>query len=252
MSVLSSDQASCSRANGPARSGWPSDQLTIRRSYSRAERFSDAVVHVVGVALAVIAVPVLLALAMTWTDDPGTMIAVSVYGTTLIAMLGCSALYNMTHGCAWTDVFRRMDHTAIYLKIAGTYTPFAVLAGPQARPLLVGVWAAAALGAGMKILAPERFRLLAIGLCLIMGWAGLAFGEDMVARLSPAAYSLILTGGLIYTAGVAFYLWGSLPYHMTIWHVLVLMASGIIYAAVVIELGTTHPATMSLLQSAAP
>lgn len=231
------------------RRNYVTDFASDRRNYTRAERLSDAVVHVVGLALAAVAVPVLLVLAARLNDRPGALIAIAIYGTTLITMLGCSALYNMTHGCAWTSVFRRMDHTAIYLKIAGTYTPFAVLSGPDAWPLLTGLWALAAVGAGVKILAPDRFRLLTVILGLAMGWAGLAFGDEMVARLSPLAFSLILTGGIIYTAGVVFYLWGSLPFHITIWHVFVLAASSILYGAVIVELGQTDPASISLLQS---
>ncbi len=227
-------------------SGFVSD----RRFYSRAERRSDAVVHVVGLSLAAVAVPILLVLAARWSADTGTMIAVAIYGTTLIAMLGCSALYNMTYGCAWTHIFRRMDHTAIYLKIAGTYTPFAMLVGPEARPLLAGLWSAAALGAIMKILAPERFRLLTVVFCLAMGWAGLVFGGEMVTRLSPLTFALILMGGIFYTTGIAFYLWDSLPFHITIWHAFVLTASCIFYAAVVVELSQAGPVPISLLQSA--
>jgi hemolysin III len=210
---------------------------TSRRDYSRAERITDAAVHVAGLALALLGVPILVTLAVSWRGDPGTVMAASLYGATLLAMIGCSALYNMTHGCAWTGVFRRMDHTAIYLKIAGTYTPFAVLSGAQAGPLLVTLWGAAAVGAALKVFAPDRFKLTNVALCLGMGWAGIFLAEDLVAGLSPETFALLVTGGLLYTAGVVFFLWVSLPFHYTIWHVFVLVATCVFYAAVIVQLG---------------
>jgi hemolysin III len=207
-----------------------------RPAYTRAEWLSDTVVHVAGVAAALIAVPVLVTLAVVWHGEPGVVFASLVYGATMIAMLCCSAVYNITHGCDWTGVFRRMDHTAIYLKIAGTYTPFVVITGAHAVPLLTGLWGAAAVGAGLKIFAPHRFKLLTVGLCLGMGWAGIVVGDEVLARLSPTVFSLMLAGGLLYTVGVVFHLWSSLPYHNTIWHVFVLAATAVFYVAVVVQL----------------
>lgn len=95
--------------------------------YSRAERISDAAVHVAGILSALIAVPVLITLSVVWFGDPGTVMAASVYGATLLAMFCCSAVYNIVALPNWKDVLRRVDQSAIYLKIAGTYTPIAVM-----------------------------------------------------------------------------------------------------------------------------
>lgn len=227
-----------------------------RPAYTRAEWLSDAVVHVLGVGLALVAVPVLVTLAVLWRGEPDVVLAALVYGATMLAMLGCSAIYNITHGCAWTGIFRRLDHTAIFLKIAGTYTPFAVLSGAHAGPLIAGLWGAAAVGAGLKIFAPHRFKLLSVALCLGMGWAGVVVGQEIISGLSPGVFALMLTGGLLYTAGVVFFLWASLPFHNTIWHVFVLAATAVFYVAVVVQLhhGPAHlPASdpMSLLRPAA-
>jgi hemolysin III len=215
---------------------------SVRDDYSRAERASDAVVHALGVAAALVAAPALLGLVVIHRGDAGAVVAAAVYGTTLVAMLTCSALYNTAYGSAWTGVFKRLDHTAIFFKIAGTYTPFVVLSGARAGfYLLAGVWGAAAVGAVMKILAPHRFRLLTVALCLGMGWVGAVFGAEVFNRLAPQAFTLIAVGGILYSVGVIFYLWPGLPHHTTIWHVFVLAATGVFYAAVVVQV--LHPQT---------
>lgn len=220
--------------------------------YTRAEKLSDAAVHVMGVVGALMAVPVLVTLAILWRGDQGTVMAALVYGTTLIAMLSCSALYHMSRRPEWKGIFRRMDHTAIYFKIAGTYTPFAVLTGAHAGPLLTGLWGAAAVGAALKIFAPDRFKLTTVALCLGMGWAGFLVGDEMVAGLSAQAFSLMLAGGLLYTSGVVFFLWQSLPFHNTIWHVFVLAATAVFYVAVIVQLSDAPLSAQSALEAVAP
>jgi hypothetical protein len=111
--------------------------------YSHAELRSDAVVHIAGILAALIAAPVLVILSVVWIGDAGTVSATLVYAICLVAMLVCSALYNTISPPGRKDLFRRIDQSAIYLKIAGTYTPFAVLTGAHAGPLLAGVWGAA-------------------------------------------------------------------------------------------------------------
>ena len=209
--------------------------LDIRTDYTRAERLSDAVVHVSGLALAVGAVPVLVTLTVMLRGDTPAVVGTSVYGAALIAMILCSALYNMAGpgGRAW--LLQRLDHSAIYLKIAGTYTPFTLLSG-QGHWLLAGLWGAALAGTGLKLASPDRLRPLAIALYLGMGWAGLAAGGPFLSSLSAPVLGLILAGGTLYTIGVVFYLWDRLPFHYTIWHALVLTASAVFYAAVTLHM----------------
>ena len=210
--------------------------LTGERVYSRAELMSDAAVHVVGLAAALMAVPVLITLAVFWRGDVPAVLATGVYGAALIAMLLCSALYNMIHDPRWKGVLQRLDHTAIYIKIAGTYTPFTVFAGSHWLAFLTGLWAAACAGSSLKVLAPERFRLAGLALYLAMGWAGVAMAPELFAALAPATLWLILGGGVVYTAGGGFFLMEMMPFHNTIWHVFVLVASVIFFAAVLVEL----------------
>lgn len=213
--------------------------MSFRREppiYSRAERLSDGVVHVAGILSALIAVPVLITLAAVWYGDSGTVAAATIYGVSLIAMLCCSAVYNMLAWPGWQDMLRRFDQSAIYLKIAGTYTPFAVFTGTTAGLFLTGIWGTALLGVSMIVIGPARPRWPSLVLYLALGWAGVVAGQQMIAALTPASHMLILIGGLIYTVGLVFFLWERLPFHNTIWHVFVLAASWIIYAAVLVEL----------------
>lgn len=213
--------------------------LTARQGYSRAERLSDAVVHVSGLGVTLIAVPVLITLTASLRDDGAAIAATAIYGASLIAMILFSALYNLIDSRRWTGLLRRLDHSAIYAKIAGTYTPFTLLSGGHAGWLLAGLWGAALAGIGLKALSPERFRWLAITLYLAMGWAGLFAGGSFLGDLSAPVVALIVTGGLIYTGGVLFYLFDRLPFHYTIWHVCVLAASMAFYAAVTLHVVQT-------------
>jgi hemolysin III len=211
--------------------------LTQRLGYSRAERLSDAVVHVSGVAAALIAVPILVTLAVVLRGD--AIAGTGLYGTALIAMLVCSALYNMTREARRKALFRHLDQTAIFIKIASTYTPFVLLSGVGTGWLLPGLWGAALAGSVMRLLAPDRLRLVAVALALAMGWAGLFAGSDFFGGLSTAVIVLIVTGGALYTIGVAFFLFERLPFHYTIWHAFVLAASMVFYAAVTVQMVQT-------------
>jgi len=209
--------------------------LPERTTYSPAEVIADGVVHVSGAVLAVIAVPVLIVLAVLLHGEAAAVAAVSVYGACLIATVLLSGLYNTLGRRRWTGTLKRLDHSAIYAKIAGTYTPFALLSGSHLW-LLAGIWAAALAGIAMKLLSPDRWRGAGLALCLGMGWAGLVPGNGFLSALPGPVLALILTGGVVYTAGVAFYLLDRLRFHYMIWHVMVLAASMVFYAAVTVHL----------------
>lgn len=209
----------------------------LRTAYSKAEQISDAVVHVAGLMLVLMAVPVLIVLTALYRGDAASITGVSVYGGALFAMILFSGLYNIGEtsgfGTAKEWLLRRLDHSAIYLKIAGTYTPFTLLSG-QGMALTAGVWGAALAGIALKIVSPERFKWVALSLYLGMGWVGLIVGGPMLASLPTAVLVLMMVGGSLYTLGVVFYLWRRLPFHYTIWHVFVLAASFVFYSAVLV------------------
>lgn len=203
--------------------------------YSRAERLSDAAVHITGITIALIAVPVLIILSMIWVSERHVVVAAGVYGLTLVALMIASACYHMIRTEERRERLRRLDQSAIYLKIAGAYTPFAVMAGPQAMPFLAGLWAVAIAGVSMKLLSARRLFGVTVALYLAMGWAAMVFGGPVLESMSPETYRLVLVGGMLYTIGVAFLVFERLPFHNTIWHVFVLTASLMIYAAVLME-----------------
>jgi hemolysin III len=213
--------------------------LTARRTYSRAERISDAIVHVSGLMVALMAVPVLVTVAIILRGDAPAIVSTALYGVALVAMLLCSALYNMARHDGWRAFFRHFDQTAIFIKIAATYTPFILLSGGQGAWLLPGLWGAALVGSVMRMMAPDRLQLVAIGIALGMGWAGLFAGGSLLAALSWPVLVLIVTGGTLYTIGVVFFLFDRLPFHITIWHAFVLAASVVFYAAVMLQLVQT-------------
>lgn len=208
--------------------------FTPRVIYTRPELVSDGVVHVLGLTAALASVPVLITLTAFLRGDAPAIAGTAIYGATLIAMLLCSALYNMIRAERWQGLLWRLDHSAIYFKIAGTYTAFVMLTGTGLL-LAVILWLAALSGAGLKVLAPHRFRWLGFALYLGMGWAGLVLGWPLFQAMSTPVVALIAVGGMTYTLGTLFYLMGRLPFHNTLWHVFVLAASVVFFAAV-----TTH------------
>lgn len=209
--------------------------MRVSQQYSRAERLSDAIVHLTGIAAAVIAAPVLVLLAWVWFGDVGTVTAAAVYAVSLLAMLVCSALYNMMPHPAWRDRLRRVDQSAIYIKIAGSYTPFAILAGSQTWGFLAGIWGGAIAGAVLILFGPASLRRPSFLFYLALGWAVVVLGRPLLDGLSGTGLHLVMAAGILYTVGVLFLLWERLPHHNTVWHVFVLIASATVYGAVVVE-----------------
>ena len=209
-------------------------------NYSRSEQIADTTVHVIGVVGAMLAVPVLITLAAVWRSEGALIAAVAVYGASLLTMLGLSAGYNLSvlrrRGGRMLDWLRRADHAAIYVKIAGTYTPYAVIAGgPVGRWLLIGVWSGALLGLAAKLFAPHRWERASIVLYLALGWAFVLAAGPISERITAATLVLIVVGGGLYTVGVLFHLWNRLPYQNAIWHAFVLAATFVFYSALVVE-----------------
>ncbi|MFN7003686.1 MAG: PAQR family membrane homeostasis protein TrhA [Roseinatronobacter sp.] len=208
--------------------------MALQKTYTAQEKRLDAAIHYAGLGSVALAVPLLIgaALMRSLVEGSGSIIlAVSIYGASFAAMIGASAIFNLGFRPALDWLFQRLDHAAIYLKIAGTYTPFTLITG-QGLWLLAGLWGAAACGVALKLVSPAKLKALAIALYLGMGWVGVLILPDLAQSLSPLILTLMLAGGMVYTLGVVFYLWTRLPYHFAIWHVFVLVASFLFYAAV--------------------
>lgn len=205
--------------------------------YSARERFADNVIHIAGVGAALAGVAVLLLLVIPG-GEVSRIVAAVVYGAALVATLGLSAAYNMACGARRKAVLRRFDHAVIFIMIAATYTPFALVALDAALggTLLLIVWSAGLAGFGLKLFHPGRFERIFVVLYLALGWAGLPMIGPLTEALSVPVLVLLGLGGVFYTAGVAFHLWNSLPYQNAVWHGFVLVAAGCHYAAVLLVL----------------
>jgi hemolysin III len=205
----------------------------VRWNYDRAELWADGVVHIVGVGCGLVAAVVLVALARTYL--PGSEVAaIVVYAAGLLTMLGISATYNLLPVSRWKWRLRRFDHSAIYVLIAATYTPFIVQmkGNPWAIALLIGVWSVAVVGSVLKIMLPGRFDRLSIGLYLAMGWSGLMIYNTIVVSLSTLTLAMIVAGGVLYSLGVIFHVWERLRFQNAIWHAFVLLGAACHYTAV--------------------
>jgi hemolysin III len=204
--------------------------------YSRAELVADGCIHVTGVAFSLLAAAAMMTLAVKVLPAASTA-SLGVYAFGMVAVFACSAAYNMANPArpALKAILRRFDHAAIYVKIAGTYTPLALLKIGDAvgLALLGAVWAITAFGATAKLLWPERLVRTSYVLYLVQGWAVVAAFDSLVPAVSSRVLILLVVGGCLYTVGVVFHLWEKLPYHNAIWHAFVLLASGCPFAAII-------------------
>ena len=202
-----------------------------RQSY--AEEMVNAMTHGVGLVLSVvgwIALVVLSGLA----GDGWDLAASAVYGGSLVFLYATSTLYHSVRRPRTKHMLRVLDHIAIFLLIAGTYTPFTVvlMRDGWGWSALALVWGFALAGLLFKLFSKHRFHPAATSLYLLMGWVGVLFADPMSSALPMGALLLIAAGGLAYTGGVVFYGWHSLRYSHAIWHVFVLIGSICHFAAV--------------------
>ena len=198
------------------------------------ERAADAWIHATGLAAGGVGGLVLLTISLV-QHRLGQSAAVAVYAACVLAMFACSAAYNFA-GARRRPLLRRFDHAAIFLMIAGSYTPFTTqsLTGTWSIAMTAAVWTLALAGAAAKLFLPGLARGFWIGLYLALGWAALAALKPLFANLSLAALILLAAGGIIYSLGVIVYARRSLPFRRAIWHGFVLAAAGTQYAAVLI------------------
>lgn len=204
----------------------------IAWDYDRAEILADGVVHGIGIACGVVAVSALFVLAAQ-SVDMWQLTSVLIYGAGLLAVLIISAVYNLWPVSQMKWILRRFDHSAIYLLIAGTYTPLVaqMKVGLSSLSLLAGVWLVSLIGIVVKMRFPGRFDRLSIALYLATGWSGV-LAYEAIATLPASTLWLLSIGGVLYTTGVAFHVWESLRFHNAIWHAFVLGAAACHYGAV--------------------
>ena len=215
----------------------------IRWAYDRHEIIADSIVNGIGVVLALIGAVVLVFHAAQWNSH-GQILAAAVYGAGLVLALAMSFSYNIWPVSPTKWMLRRFDHSAIFVLIAATYTPFLARGAddPLLRIMLVAIWAFAALGILLKCCFPGRYDRLAILLYLAMGWSGVLVAEPVSARIPFASMLLIVIGGIVYSLGVIFHVWEKLRFQNAIWHGFVVTAAAVHYSAVLICLSPSPPA----------
>ena len=209
-----------------------------KREASRlGEARIDRAIHLAALAAAAAGCAVLIPISALRLGLPG-FVGVILYVIGLFAMLTCSALYNGCKVPGRKDVLQRLDHAAIFLLIAGTYSAFlgGAIDEPRIALLLGAVWAIALAGLAVTLLAPRAMRRVSIGLYLALGWSILAAIEPVLDRLPLLVLVLILIGGVLYSAGVIFHVLERVRYQRAIWHGFVVAAASCHFAAVMSSL----------------
>lgn len=208
--------------------------LLIQRRRLR-EDIANAVTHGAGLLLAIAAVPVLLVLAAL-RGTPLHVASFAVYGTSLVLVYATSTLYHAARKPHLKRLFRILDHAAIYLLIAGTYTPVTLISmnGPWGWTLLSLVWVLAVGGCIFKMFFVGQFQTFSTVLYLVMGWLIVIALGPLVESVPREALLWFVAGGLSYTVGVVFFVWERLPYNHAVWHLFVIGGSVCHYMAMLL------------------
>ncbi len=200
--------------------------------YDPQEELINAYSHGLGAVLAFIAAIFLI--VKGYALPLGQWISLWVYGLSLVLLLSSSMLYHFAQDERKRYWYKKLDHTAIYYLIAGTYTPFLSIAIPTAKAhdLLIALWIIALIGTLFKLVFIHRFQKVSLAAYLVMGWLAVLVMDDMQRYLSKDAIQLLIAGGLAYTVGTLFYALKKVRYSHAIWHVFVLLGAGLHFLAI--------------------
>ena len=203
------------------------------RTYGHGELVADRCVHCAGLVAGLIGSLVLIVEAAE-RERALTVVSVVVYGVGLLGMISASALYNSAADSPRKEWFRRLDHAGIFLMIAGTYTPFALvrMGGAWGFGIAAFVWLVAVGGIALKLVSPHRLEGYSTALYLALGWVILVAPGPFFAAVPLPAIILLAVGALLYMTGIVFHLWHRLPYHNAVWHGFVLSAAACHWLAV--------------------
>ncbi|MFN0298172.1 hemolysin III family protein [Acinetobacter albensis] len=202
------------------------------QAYDQREEYMNALSHALGAVLALIASGFML---MKGSDLPlGQFLGLCVYAFSMILLFSSSALYHFSTDETKRYWYKKLDHTAIYYLIAGTYTPFLSIAIPTAKAhyLLIALWVIAAIGTLFKLVFIHRFQKISLIAYLLMGWLAVLVIDDMQRFLSTQALTYLIVGGLSYTIGALFYALKRVRYTHAIWHIFVLIGAGSQFLAI--------------------
>jgi hemolysin III len=191
-----------------------------------AEETASMLTHVAGGLFSAVGLVVLVIYAAA-VHDPRRIVAVSIYGASLVLMYSASSLYHLVNHPRIKQGLRVLDHAAIYLLIAGTYTPILLISirGGWGWSLFGVVWGMAVAGIILKLFYVGRFVLLSTGIYIAMGWMVLVAAGPLFAHVPHGGIAWLFAGGIVYTAGVIFFLWEHLPFNHAIWHLFVIGGS---------------------------
>lgn len=201
--------------------------------HHRIEEWLNSATHGLGALLSIIGT-VVLVVAASRMGDSWKIVSFSIFGATLILLYVASAFYHGSRRPKLRAAFKTLDHCAIFLLIAGTYTPFLLvnMRGTVGWTFFSIIWSLAITGVVLKVLFRHRFRLVRVAIYLVMGWLIVFASADLMNSLSETALHLTIAGGLVYTVGVVFYLLDRIPYMHAIWHLFVIGGSACHFSAI--------------------
>lgn len=225
-SALASNNSSSTSAN-PAHIHLP--------KYDLAEEIAHAITHGIGAIASIVGLTVMIVFSAL-NGDYWDLLGSSIFGATLVLTFTASTLYHGITNLNVKSVLQKVDHAAIYLLIAGTYTPFLFTYFRETFgwSLFIGLWSLALFGVALEFVAPSKFKKLALVIYLGMGWAVVFIAKPMIETVPASGLWLLLAGGLSYTVGVIFYVWSKLPFNHAIWHVFVLAGAILHYLSVML------------------
>ncbi|MEI6106933.1 MAG: hemolysin III family protein [Opitutae bacterium] len=195
-------------------------------TYTAREELAHSLTHGVGIALSVAGLVSMVSFSHRY-GDLRHVVSTAIFGVTLVLLYSSSTLYHSFRGVRAKQIMRKFDHAAIFLLIAGSYTPFLLvtLQGTWGWSLLGVVWGLAAIGVGLKFWFAGQFKVVSTLIYIGMGWLVIVAIKPLTAALPHNGLVWLFSGGLCYTGGAVFYLWRRLPYHHAIWHLFVLGGS---------------------------
>lgn len=211
------------------------------RLYTLGEEIANSITHGIGAGLSVAGLTLLVILAVRY-GNVRQLVSFSIYGTTLIILYLASTLYHSFQRPAVKRVFKIIDHAAIFLLIAGTYTPFLLIGvrGAWGWTLLIIIWGLAILGISLKALFIDRFQKLTVLPYILMGWLSVVVLKKLLVNISLGGLIWLAAGGATYTLGTIFYALKKVPYAHSIWHLFVLGGSICHFCAVLLYLAPAH------------
>ncbi|TDX45513.1 PAQR family membrane homeostasis protein TrhA [Orenia marismortui] len=195
-------------------------------NFTKGEEITNAILHGIGLGLAIAALVILVVFASI-SGDIWDIVSFSIYGVTLVILYLSSTLYHsFPHGKA-KDIFEIFDHSAIYLLIAGTYTPLTLISlrGALGWSIFGIVWGIAVIGIIFKVFWVKRFVIFSTILYILMGWIIIFAIKPLLSNMPKSSLIFLVVGGGFYTVGTIFYVWRKLKYHHAIWHLFVLAGS---------------------------